>query len=382
MAVDNRSADDAAASTNATGSIMTDTQSIPGQVRGTASGIYTREAFLRLKILGHRTDCLLDTGSEVTLIPSKLVGNIPVQPSSQKLLAANGTKINVVGLLNLEAEGDSHKFTITGFVSDHVVEVILGIDFLQGQKALWCFEGAEIILNGHRHKLFPKKPVIWSRRVVAADRVTVPGRSECLIPSYVVFSGSPKPAEDPIEGWITERVGSVAGLHVSRVLVSDRIIDVPVRVLNVDKEDVVIASGTVLADLQPAVSAVIETDSSAMQLSCFRSQLIDELVGRVDEEVPVAIKSQLKLLLEEYGTVFSTGDADLGRTGLIQHEIDTGDARPIRQPLRRHPPAHQAAIRDHISSMLQQGVIEPAQRPWASNIVLVKKKDGTLRLLC
>jgi hypothetical protein len=95
-----------------------------------------REAFLRLKILGRRTDCLLDTGSEVMLMPAKIVGTMPVEPSSQKLLAANGTTINVIGQLSLEAEGGRHKFTITGYVSDQVVEVILGIDFLRSQKAV------------------------------------------------------------------------------------------------------------------------------------------------------------------------------------------------------------------------------------------------------
>jgi len=37
------------------------------------------------------------------------------------------------------------------------------------------------------------------------------------------------------------------------------------------------------------------------------------------------------------------------------------------------------AIQQNVSSMLQQGVIQPAKSPWASNIVLVKKKDGSLR---
>jgi len=50
----------------------------------------------------------------------------------------------------------------------------------------------------------------------------------------------------------------------------------------------------------------------------------------------------------------------------------------VRQPLRRHPPAHQKAITEHVAAMLEQGVIEPAQSSQASNIVLVKK-DGSLR---
>ena len=354
------------------------TQNATGQVCGAESGITTREAFLRLRILGRRVDCLLDTGSEVTLIPAKLVGSMPLQSSTQKLLAANGTVINVLGQISLEAKAGRHTFSITGFVSDQVVEVILGIDFLQSQKSVWCFERAEVTLNGFKHKLFQKKPAVWSRRVVAADHVTVPGRSECLIPSYVVFSGSPKQTE-PMYGWITERHGLVDGLHVSRVLVPDRNVDVPVRVLNTDKVDIVVSSGTVLADLQPAICAESLDNTSASSAEMLRLQLIDELVGRVDAEVSESICLQLRLLLENYRTVFSTGEMDLGRTGVVQHEIDTGDARPFRQPLRRHPPAHQAAIQEHVSSMLKQGVIEPAQSPWASNIVLVRKKDGSLR---
>ena len=63
----------------------------------------------------------------------------------------------------------------------------------------------------------------------------------------------------------------------------------------------------------------------------------------------------------------------------MTHTIDTGDSKPVRQPLRRHSPAHLDAIQQHVSNMLQQDVIQPAKSPWASNIVLVKKKEGFLR---
>ena len=66
-------------------------------------------------------------------------------------------------------------------------------------------------------------------------------------------------------------------------------------------------------------------------------------------------------------------------TDIIMHHIDTDGARPVRQPLRRYLPAHQEAISQHVDNMLKQGTIEPAMSPWASNVVLVKKKDGSLR---
>jgi len=66
-------------------------------------------------------------------------------------------------------------------------------------------------------------------------------------------------------------------------------------------------------------------------------------------------------------------------THLTDHRIDTGDHRPIRQPLRRQPFQHLEVIDKQVEDMKTAGIIEPAASPWASNVVLVKKKDGSLR---
>ena len=72
-------------------------------------------------------------------------------------------------------------------------------------------------------------------------------------------------------------------------------------------------------------------------------------------------------------------DDDLGRTNLVLHDIDTGDAKPIRQSPRRAPEALKVDMDEEIQSMLNKGAIEPGQSPWASPVVLVKKKDGSIR---
>jgi len=63
----------------------------------------------------------------------------------------------------------------------------------------------------------------------------------------------------------------------------------------------------------------------------------------------------------------------------VEYHIDTGNNRPIRQPLRRNPFQHLKWIDKEVEEMRKHGIVEPAVSPWASNVVLVKKKDGTLR---
>ena len=63
----------------------------------------------------------------------------------------------------------------------------------------------------------------------------------------------------------------------------------------------------------------------------------------------------------------------------MQHVINTGDHTPIRQQLRRKPFALQCDVDQMVGDMLEQGVIQPSTSPWASPVVLVRKKDGGMR---
>ena len=69
-----------------------------------------------------------------------------------------------------------------------------------------------------------------------------------------------------------------------------------------------------------------------------------------------------------------------GRTTLVQHDIPTGDAVPIRLPPYQLAHHSQEVVREEIRTFLDQGIIRPSKSPWAAPIVLVKKKDGTQRM--
>ena len=64
----------------------------------------------------------------------------------------------------------------------------------------------------------------------------------------------------------------------------------------------------------------------------------------------------------------------------IKHTIDTGTATPIRQRPYRHSPEARKEIDRQVDKMLESGIIEESTSPWASPVVLVKKKSGGHRL--
>lgn len=69
----------------------------------------------------------------------------------------------------------------------------------------------------------------------------------------------------------------------------------------------------------------------------------------------------------------------LGRTTLIQHHIDTGDATPIK--VRQYPlsPDKKEALSKELDKMLELGVVTPSESPWNNPVLLVKKANGDWR---
>ena len=106
---------------------------------------------------------------------------------------------------------------------------------------------------------------------------------------------------------------------------------------------------------------------------------LHDLFERCSASLSVGEKKIVLKLLLRYHLSFSRSDRDLCRTDVVQHKINTGNKRSIKQVPRRIPANMQKEVDAHIDDMLQRHVIEPTCSPRASNIVLVKQKDGATR---
>ena len=86
----------------------------------------------------------------------------------------------------------------------------------------------------------------------------------------------------------------------------------------------------------------------------------------------------MKKLLEEYQHLFALNLKELGRTSLVQHEIKLSNDKPFKERYRRIPPHQYEEVWKHLQEMLAVGAIQRSTSPWASPVVLVHKKDGSL----
>ena len=97
------------------------------------------------------------------------------------------------------------------------------------------------------------------------------------------------------------------------------------------------------------------------------------------ENWPEHLQKEAKEMLKRNAKVFSKTNMDMGRTNLVKHHIKLTDPVPFKEAYRRIPPQMYDEVKAHIQEMLNLGAFRPSNSPWASAIVLVRKKDGRLR---
>jgi len=81
----------------------------------------------------------------------------------------------------------------------------------------------------------------------------------------------------------------------------------------------------IISELLP-VTVVGDADSKSEDLSADKSRILREIVSRVDESVSNECREKLSQLLAENANAFSVNENDLGRTNVLKHRIDTGNA--------------------------------------------------------
>ena len=81
----------------------------------------------------------------------------------------------------------------------------------------------------------------------------------------------------------------------------------------------------------------------------------------------------------ESADVFSQNDIDLGNCNILKHDIKITDPQPFKERYKRIPPHLYEEVKNHLQEMVDVEAVRRTFSPWASVVVLVRKKDGGLR---
>ena len=336
---------------------------------------------------------VLDTGAAVTILHRETWEKIKMPKSQlttwtgQNLIGVEGTPLQVLGCSEIPVEIEGKTFSMKVIVvSSLTAEAIMGMDFLEAnnckidlkQKAL-CFPDRNLCvpLKNSLADMTTEASVV----VMLEEPLHLAPLSEIEIMAKV--SGECKG-----EGtWLLEESKSQRlPVRVAHAIVCPNSSIVPVRLLNPRPETVTVYKNTQLAVLEkleatpPQVKLPVSLVHAESVIPQQKREMLWQIVERCGSGLNDEQKQAFFLLLTAYADVFAMTKEDMGRTGKLRHSVFTGSAAPVRQQVQQIPPHKKEEVHNLVEEMLHNDVIKPSTSPWASPVVLVRKKDESTRM--
>ena len=359
-----------------------------------------RAAVMEIDVSGFTTWALIDSGADKSMMSEKFaataLGQDRVQRTNvDRMTGAGGEPLVICGQVEVPFSVQTVPFSQSVLIVRGLVyQVVLGRDFccrygtvLDDQAGMLRLQNLEIRLPTYS-ELGPTRS-----RVITRSTVVIPPKSEILVSVAVhpldnglgpsmgtTWDGVLEPQTTvAAQDWLVPR--AVATVDGDRTM--------PLKILNVSSEEVTVPKETDLGTLYTvdnsnAGGSVYEVLDGVDASQVHPKSIEDpkDVIGRLNidgADLSEAGKDRLKKLVTEYIDVFSRNDSDIGRTSIMKHHIETGNAKPIKQRPRRVPLKLRSEVERQKDSMLRDGIIEPSSSPWCSPIVLAKKKDGSFR---
>ena len=387
---------------------------------------------------------LFDTGADVSIMPTHVwktiskSGRSELMPHGLTIRAGNATKVQCDGVSIVKFRLGVVDFKHHFYICPAATTPLLGLDLHEKfDLHLWpgkrmLYKGWDPLCPAYRADDYMNK-----RKIYAMQNYHVAPRAETVIQARVKCKSNSQ--DEKI--CMVEKTNTCldrTGALVCRTSVVPHESIIPIRIMNVHDEPIRIWKGTVMGLLEPVTEVrnldtvpaeeeectctcagecsdegaqsseypacchMFETTKSLEEkyeqvtISQFMTSGASFQKFEADESIPEHVKelyftslaalenadqrSRLAEMLRNYADCFAVNSDDIGRTDLVKHEIDTGDAKPVHQRCRRFCKAHIKVIRDTIAKQHASGIIRPSNSNWASNPVIVKKKTGEYRV--
>ena len=320
--------------------------------------------------------------------------------------SATGSDLSPLGIVNCTFELGKTAFTSDFIICKNLTRpLILGRDFLiRNQVTVRYSEDRKCILDYHQEELIASLEIEDELQLKTPNSVILPGRTLVVIQ----VNSNLKPEQS---GQIYEIEPNVSlceeypNLYIVPMLHN---VDtyttesVPLVLINFSVDDIRVSfsKGEIVGFLHNQFLDIAEirtetsTEPSPIILEKDNVTEVNQEQGEkkfitspVDIEVHQKVELQdadvseehqnaFKALCKDFKDIFSVDSSDIGKTPLVEMEIDTGDSPPITQKPYTLPLKHAEWVQKELEILEKAGIIVRSVSPWASPIVVVPKRTA------
>lgn len=365
--------------------------------------------------------CLIDSGSQVTVVTESFhrqyLSNLPLEQldTALNITGAGGQTVPYLGVIRVrlrlpeEVAGTSAEVDTLAVVCPDTkfsakVPVIVGTNTLRG-FAKFCQQKAGRGWNAslsircevafaYREAAHPVSGRLCPVRLLGHDTVVPPN-------SAVDVRGVTRKGITTNRDTVLVQEPTLENLPEGLTILSSKIPTralprVKVTVVNHTDSPIIIKRRQVIADLF-SIQAEYVISNVIQELNTHETEVVNINPSEKTLTVTAEQKSELKNRLRfgenanptwkasftekllSYADVFAQADLDVGKTD-VAHDIELMPGSVTRDRPRPIPPQDLEEVRQHIQSLLDAEIIKPSTSPYASPIVLVRKKNGALRM--
>lgn len=358
-------------------------------------------SIIRIKILGKFTTAVLDSGAAVSAMNLKMVRSLglvivpPEADSPKRLYAANGQSMRNRGMVITDVDINGINFRQKFLVLEGLTaNVICGCDFLSTHKVVVDLgRGIATLSENLSIPLIRKKEYLGLARLMC--KVIIPPKSNQTVAVGVRGSGYNGMVH------ILDLPEPVHGMKVAtKTCKADNVMSVQLcnetdKPLYLRRYGPVACCLRVLSTNDNLVTNVPNYEErkrketpQEKKVRVMRTppsdRTIDDLELSINKDGYIKTDTtRFRNLIQENIDLFAVSNAELPGCTLMRATFKLKDpnAKPVRGRVFSHSKEAKAEIERQVTELLKDDFIERSCSPFSSSVMLVKKSDGSLRMV-